>query len=57
MPMKIIGEYNGKFTFEDILKLYLENISNEVIEKNKEEAYNKDTTLTPHQEKNEVLDK
>ncbi|MCT4562901.1 MAG: hypothetical protein N4A68_01035 [Maledivibacter sp.] len=57
MAMKITREYNGKSTFEDILKLYLENISNEVIEKNKEEAYNKDTTLTPHQEKNEVLDK
>ena len=57
MPMKITREYNGKSTFEDILNLYLENISHEVIEKNKEEAYNKDTTITPHKENNEVVDK
>lgn len=54
--MKIIREYSGKSTFEDILKLYLENISDEVIEKNKEEKYNKDTTITPHNGKNEVVE-
>ncbi|WP_432404205.1 hypothetical protein [Wukongibacter sp. M2B1] len=54
--MKIIREYNGKATFQDILKLYLENISDEIIEKSKEDKYNKDTTITPHNGKNEVAD-
>ena len=54
--MKITREYSGKITFEDILKLYLENISNKVIENNKEDKYNKDTTITPHNGKNEVVD-
>jgi hypothetical protein len=36
IPIKIRKQYNGKSTVEDILNLYLENISNEVIEKNKQ---------------------